>query len=152
LVKALVSSVTSLVDCRTNFTNILSIYNGVDQYLIEADKQLCSSGCPCNLNSNKYSTNTTWLPYLSNWVQDPLNGKTNFTGCSEASKSIAYNAAIKIDPRLDVDQTFNAIGFSKAFAWIETTFNCTGWCSKSYVDSSGRTIPLFKYLYSDINL
>jgi hypothetical protein len=147
-----VDSLVSLVDCRSNYTNILSIYNGIDQYLIEADKQFCSTACPCKVTTSKYATNTTWVPYFLNWVQDPLNGATNFVACSEDSKAAAYNAAIKIDPRLDNDQTFNATGFAKAFSWIETTFSCTGWCTKQYTDSKGQTIPLFKYLYSDINL
>jgi hypothetical protein len=114
---------------------------------------LCSTNCPCaGTNFTGFAAKNP--TYTSNWVIDPL-GAQNFTMCSNSSKVTAYNAAIKIDGRLDTDQTFNAAGFATSFAYIEQAFKCTGWCSKQYILTTAgvnRTIPMLKYLYSNINL
>ena len=137
-----------MIDCRSPYTNILSIWNGVDAYVVEADKNLCSSNCPCALTATTFPTT-----YTAKWIITPAPvGVTNFTACSDSTKMIAYNAAIKIDPRLDTDQSFNAAGFAKAFAYIEKTWECTGWCTTSYTDSLNLPTVLSKYIYNDINL
>ena len=143
-----------MIDCRATSTSILSIWNGVDAYLIEADKAYCSTSCPCNADLTKFATGS-YTPYTLLWTIDKTaNGARNFTYCSDAVKRTAYDAAILVDPSLDVDQTFNAAGFSKAFAWVESNWKCTGWCSKSYtktIAGVSTTIPFGKYIYSDID-
>lgn len=126
----------------------------MDEYLIQADKTLCHTGCPCGLeitNSTVLTSYKDYTPYMTDYIIYPGEA-TTFEKCPNASKFIAYEEAIKKDPKLDAEQTFNAVGFSKAFAWVESTFKCTGWCKTEYTASNGVTkIPLFKYLYNDIN-
>jgi hypothetical protein len=149
-----------MVDCRATSTSILALWNGVDAYIIEADKRYCTAECPCNITPKTPSTfDQVLYPTSKNWVNDPLLGVTNFTSCSDSVKLAAYNAAIKVDPTLDSDNSFNAAGFAKSFAYIEKTWNCTGWCSKTYPVITGTgvtavttTVPIFRFLYNDINL
>ncbi len=145
-----------MADCNTKYTSILSIWQGIDAYLVEADKILCSKSCPCIADKTLFASYSAYTTIINGWTID-LNvktGATDFSKCSDVAKSAAYDSAIKIDPRLDVDQSFNAAGFSKAFAFMEKTFECSGWCTKSYTVTSGTTtttVPIFKYLYYGVN-
>jgi hypothetical protein len=151
-----------LVDCNaqassTSSFSIANIWKGIDSFIVESDKLFCTSGCPCNLsNTTDFIKNYPLL--YAGYKIDTINGVKNFTTCPEGATMKAYENAVASDPTLDYNQTFTAPGFGKMFAWIENTFQCTGWCAKEYPVTTSvngvsvtTTVPLVKYLYSDIN-
>jgi len=146
-----VSSASEYVSCKSNYTALLSIWNGIDTYLIEADKSLCSSNCPCGLtNTTAYAT---YAAYTSTYSVQ--TGQTvNFTNCPAAAVTAAYDNAVKNNKEFDTTQTFSASGFAKAYAYVESFWSCTGFCVKEYekVSGSGVKTPIFRYLFNDINL
>ena len=67
----------------------------------------------------------------------------------------AYNTAQanskKEYPYVDVDSSFELGRFYSAWAAIENTFNCTGFCKTNYVNSNNQNVTMVKYLFTNVN-
>lgn len=154
LVSYNVGFVNTYVSCNGQFNGILSVWQGVDTYLQQANNALCSEECPCALtNQTGYVTNSTILPmYKSMNRTDNPNGAISFSNCSDSVRYRALNRAKELDPLLEAEGEFDPLNFAQYMATVENYFSCAGWCNTTYFDTNtNQTTQMFKYLFTDIN-
>ncbi len=147
LVAGSTGKLSSLVGCNTAYSGILSVWNSVDNYLVQVDQQFCSPNCPCAFtNTTGYTSNSTIAPYYNQWTQSP-NGATSFSNCS----STVQNTAMTQYSAQSNSTTINSTLFASSFGNIETFFKCAGLCTTSYTTPNGTNMVMYKYMFSNIN-
>jgi hypothetical protein len=131
----------------------MDIWRGMDTYLINADRNLCSAACPCYINNpGVFTQNSTVAPFYNNWATTNNNlGATRFQDCPLSVKLATYNAALA-DPAFNPTGNFVAERFWNYMAKTEDRFTCTGYCVNNYVNPiNNQRQFMFKYLFSNIN-
>lgn len=160
LVSSAVGVAADYVGCDTKYKGLLDFWTNFDQLFIYIDLGLCSTDCPCAFSSNAmnlFSSNATVKPYFDQWTQS--GQAISFNNC-DTIKTVIIDAFHSYDQAngnhsgtIDIDK------FGKYWDFVETKFNCTGWC-KDYYDFTGTLNgqavtnykgAFFKYLESDIN-
>jgi hypothetical protein len=133
----------------------MEVWQGLDGYLLNADRALCSAECPCYItNTIPFQYNETVQPIYSQWVTTPQDlGAVNFQGCPTAVKRTVYNQAVQSSELFDPEpKQFNEQKFWDYMSRFEDQFSCTGFCFNTYIDkNSGKESKMFKYLFTDIN-
>ena len=119
-------------------TNLSNQYRyEIDYFLTTSDELFCSKSCPCAYNGPNISSSRSWVTNNE--------GPVSFNRCPLDVKIQAQQSAINkgyFGSFEDVDSTMN---------WLETKFNCVGFCVTNYTDSSGRSVFMDKYLFSNVN-
>jgi hypothetical protein len=138
--------------CNAQFTGILEVWKGMDTYIVETNKLLCSDLCPCNLkDKNIYMNNNQLPPDLSNWtISNQIFNAINFQTCDRDVREMAFKNAVATSPVFASIKDFNPQRFYEFMARIEYQFQCSGWCQKSYY-INGSERYLSKYIFTDIN-
>lgn len=113
--------------CNSLNTDIAQVWSGLDDYIHEVDKILCSSECPCNENT------------------------VNFQSCSIKVQDEVYHKTKENYKDFDPNGSFDYLSFSKYMNKIENDFNSTGICKSIFFDSSNANTSskLNRYLFSD---
>lgn len=148
--------IVTLVDCKQS-QGILQLWEGVDSYMIEADKALCSPDCPCYFSdSEKFKLDEVNISLYKKWTKSTskINGYRNISSCPQNIKNKVLSNAQKLDSKFNTDTKsgFNETLFYQSFAMFENYFNCSGWCTTEYADSDltkPKTVML-KYLFTDV--
>lgn len=149
LVAGSVENFESYVGCNSQYSGMLEVWNKLDLYLAEVDTQLCSQNCPCKFNDTTgYTNNTSTIGYYSSWSKS-ANGAIKFQECSETVQNQVgsyYNqTSNNTNP---IDQK----AFAEFFGFIETSFNCNGFCQLSYIPRGGLIpVEMYKYMFSDLS-
>lgn len=132
----------------------MDMWTGMDAYLQQVDKNLCSPNCPCRLtNIAPFRLNSTTLPIMNQWTltPDPF-GATSFQNCSIIVKANVYTEARIANPDFDPYRNFNQRSFFDYMANIENQFSCTGFCDVNYYNTNiNQNTMITKYLFTDIN-
>lgn len=138
--------------CNAKLDGILEVWKGIDYYIIQADRLLCSPLCPCNIKDGiAYSQSEIFKHYYDSWTKsNEIYDAVNFQGCHNNVKNLAYEETIKLNPKFNEKNDFDANRLFDFMARVENEFNCAGWCQQSYImDGSEKLIS--KYLFTDIN-
>lgn len=99
-----------------------------------------------------FGLNTTIAPSFLLWKQEINNKVINFRNCTDVIQTSIADSFIEYDKAHgNYLKKFNITKFGKFWDYIETKFNCTGWCQSEYEDSNHVTRGYFKYLASDVN-
>lgn len=154
LVSYSVNYINTYLSCNTGYTGILSLWNGVDAYLQEANNALCSKDCPCYFtNITGFISNSTVEPYYKNWTKtQDSQASIAFPNCSEAIRSNALEKTKATDTGIEDMKTFDPVNFAGYMGFVENFFDCSGWCNTTYYDSvNEKQEAFYKYLFSDIN-
>lgn len=154
LVAGSVGWVNTYFGCNGKFDGVLGIWQGIDGYLQQVDMALCSPVCPCLfVNTTGFVNNETVAPYYNNWSKAAVApGNVAFQNCSAQVQNAVYTNAARSDALFDPDKTFNAPAFMDYMGRVENEFRCSGWCNVTYYNPSLQTtVPMFKYLFTDVN-
>ena len=167
------------VGCQTEFKGILKYWDDIDNYLQTVDKYFCKEKNP--KDSNDISCQCSITKYADKiFKDDPIIGplyqslyipgkeievveikdfdrdtdKYSWRKCSQkALTNIKMRNIEGFEPKI----------FNRFWEHIENKFDCTGFCSTVYqrdggfsnpldkFDEAPLQIPMFKYLFSDIN-
>jgi hypothetical protein len=137
--------------CNAKIYGILEVWKGMDSYILEVDKLLCSSLCPCNLKNIDLYNNPQSNSNISKWaISNEAYNAINFQGCDNEIKAMALKEAASNTQVFGNITDFNQNNFFKFFARIEEEFECSGWCQRSY-QINGQEEIISKYLFTDIN-
>jgi len=154
---AIVAGSTNLINpyfgCNAKMNGIMEIWRGMDSYLINADRYLCSSACPCYItNAGMFTNNSTVLPFYNNWVKTTNpGGAVRFQDCPTNVKLAVYNAALA-DPFFNPQGDFVADKFWGYMAKWEEDFQCAGFCANNYlIPGTLNRQFIYKYMFTDIN-
>lgn len=109
----------------------------VDYYITKADQLFCSPDCPCGFTGSNNVPNRTLI--TKNY------GPTTFKSCPE---NVISNAEI-YSKNFGFSESFDELTLT--LNWLETKFNCVGFCATNYSDSTGLTVSLDRYLFSNVN-
>jgi hypothetical protein len=109
----------------------------VDYYITKADQLFCSTDCPCGFTGLNNVPNRTLITKNS--------GPTTFKNCPE---NVISNAEI-YSKNFGFSESFDELTLT--LNWLETKFNCVGFCATNYSDSTGLTVSLDRYLFSNVN-
>ena len=145
-----VNDIDKYIGCTSEFEGIISSYNTIDNYLVGADTLFCSDYCPCNLfNKNEYLSDTEAYPNFKTWnITSDSNSPVNYQGCPDSVHTFLY----KSYSERYKNTTFNEIVFWNYYSYIESTFDCVGFCrTKYYSDISHQNVTMYKYVYSNVN-
>ena len=169
------------VGCQTEFKGILKYWDDIDIYLQKIDQLFCNdnddNGCQCVINeytdkifkddpiigflyTNLYQ-NTKKIVIKKIGAVDYDNDAISWRKCSQ--KAIK-NSNSALDREMRNIDGFEPKIFNRFWEHIENKFDCTGFCSTVY-QYTGQTssnndalfkqaplqMPMFKYLFSDIN-
>ena len=130
------------------------MYSSADYFLQQADQGLCSPQCPCKFNnSTALDKFKQFYPQIEKTWSINSNGVTNFTNCSSQVQQNAYDTAQAKNKNqfANANSSFEIASFYSAWAAIENTFNCSGFCKTNYTNSNNTNITMIKYLFTDIN-
>jgi hypothetical protein len=138
--------------CNAKIYGILEVWRGMDYYIVETDRLLCSPLCPCNIrNKQQYTNDLSFTSNISTWtIGNEAYNAINFQGCDREVKQLAYQQASAMSPSFDYAKDFDANRFYDFMARLEKEFDCSGWCQKSYI-VNGNEFTLSKYLFTDVN-
>ncbi len=109
----------------------------VDYYITKADQLFCSPDCPCGFNGSNSVPNRT--------LTTTNSGPITFKNCPQ---NVINNAEI-YSQNLGFSEPFDELTLT--LNWLETKFNCVGFCATSYSDSTGLTVSLDRFLFSNVN-
>jgi len=156
---ALIAGSTGFLDiyfgCNAKINGLMEVWQGLDNYLLNADRAFCSQECPCFIgNTVPFEFNTTVAPSFQKWVRTNQNGggAINFQGCPGNVRQNVYNEAVGSNPLFDPNKQFNDQRFFDYMSRFENQFKCTGFCFNRYKNpSTNEDQTLWKYMFSDIN-
>ncbi len=142
--------------CDARITGILSVWRGMDDYLVSVDRALCSQECPCRLdNPDEFRNNPNTVNAYNTWSILAENyAATAFQNCSSSVQANTLSRVLNTantSGRYFPD-SFDPSAFALYMQKIEREFMCTGWCKIIYyVPPTNTQITFSKYLFSDIN-
>jgi len=151
LIGATHDGLATTIGCRTNFDGFFTPYRDLEHYVAQADARFCTTACPCNFNNiTAFSGNPTLANQIRSWVVSP-NGATNFQSCPPSVHAASIAGAAQRNQTY-YDQNFNQSDVWNYYNWMETEFQCSGWCGSSYTNPvTGASSPITRYVFSDIN-
>lgn len=146
--------INALFGCNAPINGIMSIWRGMDNYLVNVDQNLCSPACPCFIsNTGAFTTNQFAAPFFNQFTRstnpaDPIN----FQGCSNTVHVNVYNAARLANGDFDPNNDFNQENFWAYMARVENRFQCSGFCQNNYFNTvTNSQFFITKFLFTDIN-
>jgi hypothetical protein len=122
---------------NTSIINPNNYTFAVDNYITKVDQLFCSAECPCGYTGQNNVPNRTLITTTS--------GPTSFKNCPQN----VINNAENYSKNMGFTEPFDQLGVT--LNWLETSFSCTGFCTTNYTDSTGLTVSLDRYLFSNIN-
>jgi hypothetical protein len=141
--------------CTAKINGLMDVWNGIDSYLLNADRAFCSTECPCFIsNTIPFEYNSTVSSDFLSWTRTQTieDGAINFQACPANVKRNAYIQAKQLYPLFDPDQQFNDEKFFDYMGRFENHFKCTGFCTNKYkIQESGQEFTMYKYLFTNIN-
>jgi hypothetical protein len=157
--------------CFGQSNKLLESFQGIDNYLINVDKELCSINCPCYFsNPVAYSANITVAPYYTQWtktfnqntginVNVNTNINTGVVGSGYATKFQECNTNVQsqvyTNYKAASQNTKYTIKDTKLFmdyyGRIEKQWKCSGFCTTMYYNPSTMTnMVMWKYAFYGI--
>ena len=167
------------VGCQTKMKGIFKYWDEIDNYLQLIDKNFCSTKTKCIINKYTeqifkkdpiinpiynllYNGSEVEVREIGNVSDDDYISWRSRTKSEQAS--IVNSANLPTMKGLDVGN-FNPRIFNRFWEHIENKFDCTGFCSTVYqltqqvlsdyhstiTSTYPLQVPMFKYLFSDIN-
>lgn len=180
LIAGSIGGIDQYLGCQTKFKRIFKIWNYIDRYMFEVDKRFCSNLFACELTPYTIQLFKK-DPIVGTLFQDLYKEGTDYTFIkledlnnkdSEDRKvkweDVQTNGNAQTDlPDLmkDIDN-FKYKKFNQFWRYIEDKFDCSGFCSTVYqaeesshrkwnttssLKTAPRQVPIFKYLFSDVN-
>lgn len=181
LIAGSIGGIDQYLGCQTKFKRIFKVWNDIDQYMFEVDKRFCSKDYKCDLTpytvklfENDPIVGTLFHNLYENNTDYSLKSLNEYNNIDDEDKNVKWedvqkngDATTKL-PGLIKVKSFKYKKFNQFWRYIENKFDCSGFCSTVYqfdesaekfrewpsereLASAPRQIPIFKYLFSDVN-
>ena len=154
LVAGAAGKMEDYVGCKGKYKGILKIWENLDELFKSIDQGFCSEQCKCDITQefkSNYSSNQTLKTYFDSLKTESGNNVINFLNCSDTLlTTITENFSQYDQNNGNYLKKFNLTKFGDFWEYIETKFECTGWCQSEYTIND-KNYQYLKYLSSNIN-
>ena len=172
LIAGSIGGIDKYLGCQTQFKRIFKIWNYIDKYMFEVDKKFCSKDFKCELTPYTlqiFSKDPIIGPLFTGVYDESCYQKVIFEDLEkkeDEDRAIRWqkyqgNSGAEID--MNEIENFKYKRFNQFWKYIEEKFECSGFCSTVYnIDGNAprgkplsenipHQVPIFKYLFSDVN-
>jgi len=124
------------------------------------DEAFCSNNCTCNLNPANLSKFSNVSANVTNtWIinTDSSANVFGFQNCSGPIRNQSMNNSNSTDYTISFDvphnnaSVYDENSFFSTWNYIETTYQCSGFCNTTYTNSKGNNMTFNRYLFSNVN-